>query len=162
MKRLKFLLILLLATSCQFFNTEKISSDTFYEEEIKAIEWDQVDQYPAFKNCANYTEKAAQKECFESTLGSFVSDFIRSKDLVTHTDLNSTVQLDFIISKTGAIDSLQIAMDSLLQQKIPKLKDWLTHSIDSLPPLEPALKRGIPVKTKFTLPVLIQSEKSTN
>jgi len=152
----------LLATSCQYFNTEKISSETFYEEEIKAIEWDQVDQYPAFKSCANYTEKAEQKECFESTLGTFVSDFIRGKNVVTHADLNSTVQLDFIISKSGAIDSLQIVMDSLLLKKIPKLKDWLTHSIDSLPPLEPALKRGIPVKTKFTLPVHIQSEKTTN
>ena len=152
----------MLATSCQYFNTEKISSETFYEEEIKAIEWDQVDQYPTFKSCANYTEKAAQKECFELTLGTFVSDFLRNKNLMTHTNLNSTVQLDFIISKSGAIDSLHMEMDSVLQQKIPKLKDWLTHSIDSLPPLEPALKRGIPVKTKFTLPVLIQSEPTTN
>lgn len=162
MKQLKFLLILLLATSCQFFDTEKISSDAVYEEKMKTIEWDDVDHYPAFPSCKEYGEKEEQKSCFETTLNAYVSNFLAQKNLVTTSDLNSTVQLDFTISRTGKIVDLQVVMDSMLQQKIPLLKDWLTHSIDSLPVLEPANKEGIPVATKFTLPVLIKSEKTTN
>jgi len=162
MKRLKFLLILLLATSCQFFETDKISSDTFYEEEIKAIDWEQVDRYPAFSNCEQFSEKEEQKHCFETTLSRYVHEFVASKNLVTQTDLNSTIQMNFTISNLGEISNLSIVMDSTIQKKIPRLKEWLTHSIDSLPKLLPAYKRGIPVETKFQLPVLIKSEKTTN
>ena len=162
MKRLKFLLILLLATSCQFFETDKISSDTFYEEEIKTIDWDQVDRYPAFSNCEQFSEKEEQKKCFETTLSSYVHEFVAGKNLVTQSDLNSTIQMNFTISNLGEISNLSIVMDSTIQKKIPRLKEWLTHSIDSLPKLLPAYKRGIPVETKFQLPVLIESEKTTN
>jgi hypothetical protein len=162
MKQLKFLLILLLASSCQYFNTEKISSDTFYEEKIKTIDWEQVDRYPAFSNCEQFTEKEEQKQCFETTLSRHIYEFIESKNLVSHSDLNGTVQLDFTISNKGEITSLDIVVDSLLRQKFPLLKDWLKESIDSLPILEPASKEGVPVETKFTLPVLIQAVKTTD
>ncbi|MBL4662914.1 MAG: hypothetical protein JKY22_05020 [Flavobacteriaceae bacterium] len=162
MKQLSFLLILLLATSCQYFETEKISSDTFYEEEIEAIDWDQVDQYPTFSSCEQLTEKEERKNCFETTLSQYIYEFVGRKNLVTQSDLNSTVQMDFTISRLGKISNLNIVMDSSLQQKIPQLKEWLTHSIDSLPELAPAYKRGIPVETKFRLPIIINSEKTTN
>jgi hypothetical protein len=162
MKQLLFLFVLLLATSCQYFETEKISSDTFYEEEIKAIDWEQVDRYPAFANCEQFTEKEEQKKCFESTLSRYVHEFVAAKNLVTQSDLNSTIQMNITISKLGAISNLSIDMDSTIQKKIPRLKEWLTHSIDSLPKLLPAYKRGIPVETKFRLPVIINSEKTTN
>ena len=152
----------MLATSCQFFETDKISSDTFYEEEIKAIDWDQVDSYPAFSNCEQFSEKEEQKKCFETTLSQYVHEFVASKNLVTQSDLNSTIQMNFTISNLGEISNLSIVMDSSIQKKIPRLKEWLTHSIDSLPKLLPAYKRGIPVETKFQLPVLIKSEKTTN
>lgn len=162
MKQLKFLLILLLASSCQYFNTEKISSDAFYEEKIKTIDWEQVDGYPAFSNCEQFTEKEERKQCFETTLSRHIYEFIENKKLVTQSDLNSTVQLKFTISNKGEITSLDITVDSLLHQKFPLLKEWLTESIDSLPKLEPATKEGVPVETKFTLPVLIQAEKTTD
>ena len=152
----------MLATSCQFFETDKISSETFYEEEIKAIDWDQVDRYPAFSNCEQFSEKEEQKHCFETTLSRYVHEFIASQNLVTQSDLNSAIQMNFTISNQGEISNLSIVMDSTIQKKIPRLKEWLTHSIDSLPKLLPAYKRGIPVETKFQLPVLIKSEKTTN
>lgn len=151
-----------MVTSCQFFDTEKVSSDVIYEEKMKTIEWDQVDNYPAFPTCKEYAEKEAQKNCFETTLNTYVSEFIARKNLITASDINSVVHLDFTISRTGEIVDLQIAMDSTLLQEIPSLKEWLTHSIDSLPELEPANKEAIPVATKFTLPVVIKSEKTTN
>ncbi|MEM7085295.1 MAG: hypothetical protein AAF489_03885 [Bacteroidota bacterium] len=162
MKQLKFLFILLLVSSCQYFETEKISSDTFYEEEMKTIDWEQVDQYPAFSNCEQFGEKADQKRCFETTISRYVHEFVANKNLVTQSDLNSTIQMDFTISKLGEISSLNVVMDSTLQKKMPRLKEWLTLSIDSLPKLLPAYKRGIPVETKFRLPVIINSEKITN
>lgn len=147
--------LLLLASSCQYFDTEKISSETFYEEELKAIDWEDVDQYPAFKNCEHLTEKELQKQCFETTLSNHIYDQIASKKIVTNTNLNSSVNLHIHIAKTGSIARVEVTMDSLLLEKIPLLEGWLRQGIDSLPVMAPAYKRGIPVKTEFTLPVII-------
>ena len=160
----KYLAILwsLFLVSCQFFETEKISSETFYEEELKAINWEDVDQYPAFSVCEEFTEKQEQKHCFETTLSQYVYQTIGSKNIVTGQDINSTVFLAFNISNTGEISNLNIEMDSVIEKEIPLLRQWLVESIDSLPKAAPAYKRGIPVNTKFTLPLVIKSETSIN
>jgi hypothetical protein len=160
----KYLAILwsLFLVSCQFFETEKISSETFYEEELKAINWEDVDQYPAFSVCDEFTEKKEQKQCFETTLGRIVHQTIESKNIITGQDINSTVLLAFNISNTGEISNLNIEMDTVVEKEIPLLRQWLIESIDSLPQVAPAYKRGIPVKTKFILPLVINSEAPTN
>ena len=163
MKR-KYLAILLslFLVSCQFFETEKISSETFYEEELKAINWEDVDQYPAFSACEEFTEKKEQKHCFETTLSQYVYQTIESKNIVTGQDISSRVLLTFNISNTGEISNLNIEMDTVIEKEIPFLRQWLEECIDSLPQAAPAYKRGIPVNTKFTLPLVIKSKTSTN
>lgn len=160
----KYLAILwsLFLVSCQFFETEKISSETFYEEELKAINWEDVDQYPAFSVCEEFTEKQEQKHCFETTLNRIIHQTLESKNIVTGKDINSTVLLAFNISNTGEISTLNIEMDTMIEKEIPLLRQWLVESIDSLPKAAPAYKRGIPVNTKFTLPLVIKSETSIN
>ena len=152
----------LFLVSCQFFETEKISSETFYEEELKAINWEDVDQYPAFSVCEEFTEKKDQKHCFETTLSRFVYQTIGSKNIVTGKDINSTVLLTFNISNSGEISNLNIEMDTVIEKEIPLLRQWLAECIDSLPQVAPAYKRGIPVNTNFTLPLVIKSDKPTN
>jgi len=152
------LLAALTLVSCQFFETEKISSDEFFDEEIKAIDWEDIDQYPTFPDCEKHTEKLEKKNCFETSLRQYVHRSIGSRNLSTHEDLNDTVLLKFNISKTGEISNLNISLDSLLKQKIPLLEEWFVQSIDSLPKLAPAYKRGIPVETEFTLPVVLKTQ----
>ena len=160
----KYLAILLslFLVSCQFFETEKISSETFYKEELKAINWEDVDQYPAFSVCEEFTEKQDQKHCFETTLSRYVYQTIGSKNIITGQDINSTVLLAFNISNTGEISNLNIKMDTVIGKEIPLLRQWLVQCIDSLPQVAPAYKRGIPVNTKFILPVVIKTETSIN
>ena len=62
------LFLLVLASSCQFFETEKISTETFYEEEIKAIDWKDVDQYPVFTECSDFSEKKSPSFVFRIDL----------------------------------------------------------------------------------------------
>lgn len=152
----------MLATSCQYFETEKISSETFYEEEIKAIDWENIDQYPTFPQCETFIEKMERKKCFVETLQGHVSRSLSSKNMSSHQDLRDTVLLNFTISNTGEISQLNITVDSLLSQEIPMLRQWLKESIDSLPELSPAQKKGIPVETQFTFPVVVTTEMTTN
>ncbi|MFT5102770.1 MAG: hypothetical protein ACI86C_000415, partial [Candidatus Latescibacterota bacterium] len=86
MKHIIYILLLLLITSCQFFETDKITTETFYEEEMKTIDWKRVDQYPAFSNCENYTEKEAQKDCFINTLSKHVYGALQQQNIFVTKD----------------------------------------------------------------------------
>lgn len=154
-----FLLVplLLLATSCQFFETEKVSSEKIYKEEMEAIDWKDVDRYPSFSNCENILEKPEQKNCFINTINSQLYKSISHGEMVAVKEVYDTVKVNFEVSSSGQLSILEIKMDTLLQNEFPELETWILQSIDSLKPVAPAYKRGIPVKTQFTLPVVIQT-----
>jgi len=157
MKYVLLLLVTLLATSCQFFETEKISSETFYDEEIKMIDWKDVDQYPIFKSCESLSEKKAQKDCFENTLAAYLFEAVTSNKDMAIKDLNDTVYVKFSVSEKGQLSVKSIDMDSLTKAELPRLEEKLRKKIDSIVLTAPAYKRGIPVKTKFTLPIVLQT-----
>ncbi len=162
MKHLLLLIIIFTATSCQYFETEKLSTQTLVEEELKTIDWKDVDQYPAFSACTSYTEKEAQKNCFTNTLTSHLYQSINQRNIVVHHDVKDTIKLSLEVDTTGRLQLTTVAMDSIMSADFPQLKQWLLESIDSLQPVAPAYKRGIPVKTQFTLPVIIQTQHAIN
>ena len=157
-KHLHLVFMLLLVTSCQFFETEKVSSEDIYKEEIRTIDWKDVDRYPSFSNCENTLEKPEQKDCFINTINSQLYKSIRKEAMIATREVYDTVKVNFEVSSQGELSILEIKMDTVLQKEFPHLETWLLQSIDSLQPVAPAYKRGIPVKTQFTLPVIIKTD----
>lgn len=158
----KYLIILLslILVSCQFFETEKISTQTFYEEEIQTINWNDIDQYPVFVHCEDFSEKKDQERCFTSTL---LNVFMKAvEDQVSENMLNVSIQdtifLTLNVSEKAKFSMQKIEMDSLMIRIFPFLKEALLGRVDSLQLRAPAYKRGIPVKTEFTLPIVITTE----
>lgn len=156
--RIFLVVILLLATSCQFFETEKVSSEEIFKDEIKTINWKDVDRYPSFPNCEKTLDKSEQQECFIKIVSNHLYQVVRQKNLIAGREIQDTVNINFEVSSSGKLSILEMKMDSLLQKDFPHLKTAILKSIDSLQPIAPAYKRGIPVKTKFTLPVIIQTD----
>jgi len=159
-KGFNILLLLLISgglSSCQFFETEKISSETFLEEEIKSINWKDIDQYPVFQNCENETELASQKSCFETTLINHLYQSIQSENTIVSEDINQTVVIDFMVNEKGELSISNMKIDSVLSNLLPLLETKIIQGLDSLQPIAPAYKRGIPVKTTFKLPVVIKT-----
>lgn len=155
--RYPFLFLLVLATSCQFFETEKVSSEEIYSAEIKTIDWKDVDRYPAFSNCKYSLEKPEQKACFINTISTHLYRSISNEGMVAAHEVYDTIKVNFKVDSQGNLYILELKMDTLLEKEFPNLEARLLHSIDSLQPMAPAYKRGIPVSTQFTLPVIIQT-----
>ncbi|WP_121906397.1 hypothetical protein [Ulvibacter antarcticus] len=147
----------ILSSSCRYFETEKISTETFYEEELQTIDWKEVDQYPAFEECENLSEKNIQKSCFENTLSSHLRQAFDKHKAVAIRDLNDTVSLAFSIDNKGKLHVTSIKMPATVQIEFPLLNSWLMEGIDTLKPVAPAYKRGVPVATEFTLPIVIKT-----
>ena len=130
---------------------------SIFKDEIKTINWTNVDRYPSFPNCENIVEKTEQQDCFIQTISTHIYQAISEGNLVASRELQDTIEVGFEVNSSGKLSIVEIKMDTLLQKDFPNLEMKILNSLDSLQPLAPAYKRGIPVKTKFTLPIIIQT-----
>ena len=156
---LLLLLLVGLCSSCQFFTTERISSDTFYEEEIESIDWNDVDSYPAFPDCERLIEKKDQKQCFQKILHEKIKTQIMSEKWVTPEKIQDTALVIITISATGEMSLNPVQMGSLTYLNVPQMDASIQKVIEGLPKVSPALKRGIPVNTMVILPIILNSEE---
>ncbi len=157
MKKALLPAILFIVVACKF-ETKKITSEEVLEQESRALNWKEVDEYPAFEDCQNETELAAAKNCFENKVATEIYSYLASQQPVVSESIHDTVYLYLEITKEGKpqIDSVRI--DTTVTNQLPKIREWLYQSIDSLPKIYPASKRGIPVSTVFKMPVVVKAE----
>lgn len=157
-KALLLLVVFTTISGCDRFETKKISSEEILSAETKELNWKDVDQYPAFRECRDIMEVEAAKECFGNKVASYIYAGLEEKQPVVSESIEDTLLLYLSISEKGipAIDSVH--MDSLVPFHLPEIRSWLKESVDSLPTIYPASKRGIPVATKFRMPIVIKAE----
>lgn len=152
------LLCMLILVSCKDFETKKISSDTFLKEELENIDMKALDEYPTFKSCDQEGNKKERLTCFENKIAQNFSHYLDTKILIVQDQMNDTVWVELSVTNEGEIKIEKTQIPELVQENIPDLGLWLHQSLDSLPQVYPAIKRGIPVRTTFKMPVLIKVE----
>lgn len=122
------------------------------------MNWHQVDQYPAFEECREFLQEEAAKTCFGRKVAEYVYARLADKRPVVTQPIDDTILLHLLVSSEGIPTIETIEIDSSLTRQLPLLKVWIQESIDSLPEIDPASKRGIPVSTKFKMPIVIQTD----
>ena len=90
-------------------------------------------------------------------MSSYIYQSINSKETIVTTDLNETLTIDFIVDEKGKLMITSMIVDSLISTQIPLLEKNIKKVMDSIQPIAPAYKRGIPVKTSFQLPLEIKT-----
>ena len=88
------LLIFICATSCDYFRKPVPSKEVLLENELKSIDWNQVDQYPSIVECENIEDKSQRQHCFFEYLTSIIQQKL-SQDTLPFTGVN----MDTIIVK---------------------------------------------------------------
>lgn len=158
MKYLSFFCLIVLMTSCDYFNKKKVSANDLLTEELKTINWNDVDTYPTFESCNLAVTKDAKKVCFENTLASLITTKILEYRIIVENTLNDTLYLEFEVSNKGRLRILNIDKSEVVKAQIPEIETYIKHSLDSLPKILPAIKRGQHVTTEFKLPLVINVE----
>ena len=151
-------ILLVCGTSCDYFHKPVPSKEVLLEKELKLIDWNQVDQYPSIAECENIEDKTQRQQCFFEYLTSVIQQKL-SQDTLPFT----AIEIDTIIVKVTVFPDAtidfepQFPQDSVAYNKI-KIDSLLTEKLKNFPRINPALKRGIPVKTQFILPVILKQE----
>ena len=156
MKQIAVFLLFMLLVSCQYFDVKKTTPEAILKEELKAFNWHEVDTYPSFLVCDNLQTKIKKKSCFENTLTKHILTDLEKETIVVSQDVNDTILLSFLISEKGELSINSIEIDSVTTQEIPNIKTLISVSLNTLPQIFPAIKRGQQVKTQFKLPIILQ------
>ncbi len=149
-----------LLLSCDWLTNTETRTQKLVEDELRGIDWNDVDQYPLFEACDETASKTDQRLCFERTLMENLSMSLQDFRFTSDSDLQSTVYIDFMVETTGEIQVVEMQNDSVLQGQIPQLREVIIKSLRSMPRPEPALKRGIPVRSRFRLPMEITTNRN--
>ncbi|WP_299670219.1 hypothetical protein [uncultured Polaribacter sp.] len=147
-----FLSIVLFCTSCDKFsfskNTKKIALDTI-------VDFKSVDISASFKNCDSIIGKQEKSICFRNTIHKKIGAELQKHQFTIKDAVSEIVHVAILIDSKGKISLESIESSRNIQEQIPTLDSILKLSIDNILPIYPATKRGIPVTTKYKLPIRI-------
>lgn len=153
-KRILAFFTLLILQSCQLFDKKIPDEKILLEQELKKIDWRHVDEWPTFVQCDSLLDKEAQKICFYDLLSSQLKEKLQDDSIAKLLPNVDSIQVKVTIFSNAKISFEPIINDSLVVNR-HQLDSVFQLRLASFPDVQPALKRGIPVKTQLLLPVLL-------
>ena len=83
---------------CKDLETKKVSSEVLAEEELKAINMNEVDEYPSFATCDSIEDQEARYQCFKTELALNFQRQLSNKTIIVESELNDTFTPTSVIS----------------------------------------------------------------
>ena len=158
MKRLLPILLLILLQSCQYFEKKVPNEKELLDKQMKEINWNEVDEYPSFADCEKLKDATQRKQCFFEFLTTTIQQKLAVDTLSTLFPQLDTIEVKVTVFPNSKLQfEPQFPKDSVAYDTI-KIDSILHSRLIDFPKVNPAIKRGIPVKTQFVLPVIIKSE----
>ncbi|HLO74114.1 MAG TPA: hypothetical protein VK164_09285 [Flavobacterium sp.] len=158
-KTIQLLFLFLTIQSCQYFDKKVPDENVLLQQELKKINWNEVDEFPSVLQCDTIKDSEIKKQCFFDYLAQTIQERIGIDTLQMLYPEMDTIEVKVTINPDASLQfEPQLPKDSVAYDKI-KIDSILTARLSDFPKVEPAIKRGIKVKTQFVLPVIIKVEK---
>ena len=158
MKKAVVALSLLLLGSCQYFDKKVPSEEELLQKRRAEINMNEVSSYPSIGECDSVMDKEQKKECFFSSMTRLVQERLDADTLLLLYPEIDTIQLKVTIFPDATLAfETEFPKDSVGYDRT-KIDSLLRSRLSDFPAVEPASKEGIPVKSQFILPVIINVE----
>jgi len=158
LKQYYLFLVFIFFNSCQYFDKQIPSEKELLQKELKSINWKEVDEYPSVVDCEKIEDKKQRQQCFFEVLTLLIQEKLSVDTLsILYPELD-TIEVKVTVFPNATIQfEPQFPKDSVAYDKI-KIDSILKARLVDFPKINPAIKRGIPVKTQFILPVILKVE----
>ena len=158
LKQYYLFLVFIFFNSCQYFDKQIPSEKELLQKELKSINWKEVDEYPSVVDCEKIEDKKQRQQCFFEVLTQLIQEKLSVDTLsVLYPELD-TIEVKVTVFPNATLQfEPQFPKDSVTYDKI-KIDSILKARLVDFPKINPAIKRGIPVKTQFILPVILKVE----
>lgn len=148
----------MLLQSCQYFEKKVPNEKELLDKQLKEINWNEVDEYPSVTDCEKLKDVTLRKQCFFEFLTATIQQKLAVDTLSTLFPKLDTIEVKVTVFPNSSMEfEPQFPKDSVAYDTI-KIDSILRVRLVDFPKVNPAIKRGIPVKTQFVLPVIIKSE----
>ena len=159
MKQFSPFLVFLIFNSCQYFEKQVPSEKELLQKELKAINWKEVDEYPSVADCEKINSKKKRQQCFFEVMSQLIQEKLNIDSLsILYPELDTIAVKVTVFPNASMKFEPQFPQDSVAYDTI-KIDSILHARLIDFPKVNPAIKRGIPVKTQFILPVIIKQKK---
>jgi hypothetical protein len=158
LKQFFFFIVCIFFNSCQYFEKKVPSEKELLQKELKSINWKEVDEYPTVSDCETITDKKERQKCFFDVMSQLIQEKLDVDSLsILYPDLD-TIQVKVTIFPNSKMKfEPQFQKDSVAYDTI-RIDSILHARLVDFPKVNPAIKRGLPVKTQFILPVIIKEK----
>ncbi|WP_231962802.1 hypothetical protein [Polaribacter sp. KT25b] len=119
------------------------------------VDFTSVDFSPSFKICDSIIDKEEVAICFRNTMHQKIGEELQKQQLTIKDSINEIIYVDVVINSKGEIIFDETSTSENIKKQLPQLDSLLKLSVSKLPAIHPAIKRGIPVTTKYRLPIRI-------
>lgn len=158
LKQFLLLLIVFAFNSCQYLNKKVPSEKELLQKELKGINWKEVDEYPSVADCGKFENKLDQQKCFFEYMTQLIQHKLSIDTLsILYPELDTIEVKVTVFPNSRIIFEPLFPQDSVAYDRV-KIDSILQARLVSFPKINPATKRGIPVKTQFILPVILKVE----
>ena len=144
----------LIFSSCEFFQKKEFVNNTAIDT---IIDFNSVDVFPLFPSCDSIPSQEKQKICSQIKLSEHIYSSLSIHEITSTEVLSDTILIKLNIDRSGKVSLSSLFTNDYINQQIPDLDSLLKAGVDQLPILKPAIKRGMPVTTEFTLPIVIKN-----
>ncbi len=158
----KNILILLIASSlfnsCQYFEKQIPSEQELLQKELNTINWKEVDEFPSVYGSDTIGNKIERQQCFFEYMTQLIQHKLSVDTLsVLYPELDTIEVKITVFPNSRIIFEPLFPKDSVAYDTV-KIDSILKARLVGFPKINPAIKRGIPVKTQFILPVILKVE----
>jgi hypothetical protein len=159
MKKVSFLFaFIILFQSCQYFEKNVPNKDELLQKELKKINWNEVDEYPSTLECDSITDKDQRKQCFFDFMQTQMQLKLANDTIRIAFKSQDTLHIKVMVTANALISfQSHFEKDSLPFDRV-KADSVLQSKLVNFPSVEPAIKRGMKVKSEFVIPVVIKKK----
>lgn len=158
LKHYSLFLVVILFNSCQYIDKQVPSEKELLQKELKSINWKEVDEFPSVAGCEKIENKAMRQQCFFEYLTLLIQQKLSTDTLsILYPELDTIEVKVTVFPNSRIMFEPLFPKDSVAYDTI-KIDSILKARLIGFPKINPALKRGIPVKTQFILPVILKVE----
>mgnify|MGYP006364310401 FL=1 len=159
-KKVAIFILFVSLVSCQYFEKQVPDEKELLEQELKKINWDEVDEFPSVLQCDTIKDAEIKRQCFFDYLAQTIQERIGIDTLRIEYPEIDTINVKITVNPDSSLQfETQYPNDSIALADKTKIDSILTSRLSDFPKVEPAIKRGVKVKTQFVLPVIIKMEK---
>ncbi|MBL7473878.1 energy transducer TonB [Robertkochia sediminum] len=158
MQKLALIICCFLLVSCDLFDSKKVSPEEIVREEMKSINWNDVDHFPIFPSCDETANRQAQQLCFQQEFTEQIYRTLSKHQLVVRKRFQDTVKVQLLIDSKGKISIISINKSEETEKMLPALDGLIELAVNRMPKVYPALKRNIPVNTRVVMPVVLKMD----